>query len=46
MKGGKVEKVMLEEGMGVTKQLIGVGKNYFNSLEFCWRELTILLLSM
>jgi hypothetical protein len=25
MKGEEVEEVMVEEGMGVTKQLIGVG---------------------
>jgi hypothetical protein len=29
MKGGEAEEVMVEEGMGVTKQLIGVGKNNF-----------------
>jgi hypothetical protein len=27
MKGGKAEEVMVEEGMGITQQLIGVGKN-------------------
>jgi hypothetical protein len=27
MKGGEVEEVMVEEGMGVIEQLIGVGKN-------------------
>jgi hypothetical protein len=29
MKGGEVEEVMVEEGMGVTKQLTRVGKNNF-----------------
>ncbi len=28
MKGGEVAEVMVEEGMGVTEQLTGVGKNY------------------
>jgi hypothetical protein len=27
MKGGEAEEVMVEEGMGVIEQLIGVGKN-------------------
>jgi len=27
MKGGEVEEVMVEEGMGVIEQLNGVGKN-------------------
>jgi hypothetical protein len=27
MKGREAKEVMVEEGMGVTKQLIGVGKN-------------------
>jgi hypothetical protein len=37
MKGREVEKVMVEEGME---------KTTLNSLEFCWREMTILLLPM
>ncbi len=46
MKGKEAEEVMVEEGMGVIEQLTGVGKNNFNNLEFCWKELTILLLPM
>jgi len=27
MKGGEAKEVLVEEGMGITKQLTGVGKN-------------------
>jgi hypothetical protein len=29
MKGGEAEEAMVEEGMGITKQLTGVGKSNF-----------------
>jgi hypothetical protein len=29
MKGGEAKEVIVEEGMGVIEQLIGVGKNNF-----------------